>query len=199
MTKPDFTVEIDVRATLRDLDKLARKQAPFAVALALTMTAKDAQAEVKRTLPEKFTIRTPWVAKGIRIEPARKSDWPRVRSAVLSKNKFMALQEFGGTKTGKSGGSVAVPAGARKTPRQTTPRSRWPGALLKRGAFILKTARGPAIARRRGAGVQILYGLERAVRIKPRFAMGATVKKVAAETFAKNFETALARAMRTAR
>ncbi|MBF0191696.1 MAG: hypothetical protein HQL99_11245 [Magnetococcales bacterium] len=41
------------------------KQLLFASVLTLTNVAKDAQAEVRRLLPQKFIIRTGWVAKGI--------------------------------------------------------------------------------------------------------------------------------------
>jgi hypothetical protein len=36
------------------------KQLRFAASLALTNTAKDAQGEVRRQLPQRFTIRTGW-------------------------------------------------------------------------------------------------------------------------------------------
>lgn len=201
MTKPaDFSVAIDVRATARDLDRLARKQAPFAVALALTRTAQAAQKALVASLPQKFVIRNGWFAKGIRVESARKADWPHPRAAVYSKDKFAALQETGGTKIGKSGGSVAVPVKVRRTPKQTLPPSRWPGALLRKpGHFVLQTARGPVLARRRGAKVEVLYGFERSVKVKPRLGMVSTVQNVARKRFAHEFEKALAQALRTAR
>jgi len=196
----DFSISIDTRATIAALDALARKQAPFATALALTKTAQAAQAEVKRTLPQRFTIRNNFVEKGIRVEAARKRDWPRPRAAVYSKDRFMALQETGGVKTGKSGGSVGVPVTVRRTPKQTLPPSRWPKALLRKpNHFILQTRNGPALARRKGGGIELLYGFAKSVKVKPRLGMASTVENVARKAFVREFEKALAHAMRTAR
>ncbi|MBF0171465.1 MAG: hypothetical protein HQK87_10345, partial [Nitrospinae bacterium] len=69
------------------------KQLRFAAAQALTRTAQDAQEEVKRQLPERFTIRTGWLARGIRIRPASRNN---LKASVLVKDAFMALQETGG-------------------------------------------------------------------------------------------------------
>ena len=66
-------IQVDTSDMERGLDAMARKQLPFAVAAALTATAKDAQAAVRAQMPARFTLRGPWVPKGIRIRPAKKA------------------------------------------------------------------------------------------------------------------------------
>ncbi|MBF0371620.1 MAG: hypothetical protein HQL52_19460, partial [Magnetococcales bacterium] len=113
------------RQTLSGLEKQAR----FATAVALTCTAKDAQEEVRRQLPERFTIRTGWLAKGVRVRSARKNN---LEAAVTVLDDFMALQETGGMRKSHSGEALAVPVGARPTPRSITRPSKFPGRLLQK-------------------------------------------------------------------
>lgn len=124
------------RKALQDFPKQAR----FAMALALTRVAQEAQARVRGDLTENFTIRSPWVSKGIRIVRAN----PKTLEAVVfSKDDFMALQEAGGTKEPRSGKTVAVPVGARRTKQAITRPSAWPKALLgKPGHFLAPLGTG---------------------------------------------------------
>jgi hypothetical protein len=128
----DIDVSLDRVALDRAL-RQSRKQAVFAAAVALTRTAQEAQGEVVAELPERFTIRTGWVARGIRIQPARRD---RLEAVVYSRDEFMARQETGGTKEGRNGKSVAKPVEVRRNPGQTTRPSRWPGALLDKPSFF---------------------------------------------------------------
>jgi hypothetical protein len=130
---------LDDEAARRALQQHPR-QARFAAALALTRVAQEAQARVVQDLPDHFTIRSPWVSKGIRIVRANAQT---LEATVLSKDDFMALQEEGGAKEPRSGKSVAVPIGARKTKQSITRPGSWPKALLgKRGYFIAPLATG---------------------------------------------------------
>jgi hypothetical protein len=113
----------------RQWSTFARSQAPFATARALTWTAKAAQEDLQDSLPGTFTIRNGWTAKGIRIKPASKA---APVAAVGTKDEYLARQVTGGQKTSRSGRSVAVPVRARRNKRATTPRSRWPGAMIAR-------------------------------------------------------------------
>lgn len=139
--------EIDFAGLNRWIDSKVQRELPFATALSLTWTAKDAQEQVKDDLPDDFTIRRPWVAKGIRIKPARKSArLASIAAKVGSVDDFMALHQTGGKKTGR-GGRVANPIGARKAPSAVTPKSRWPGALLKKpGHFLAPLSTGGRFA-----------------------------------------------------
>ena len=60
---------------------------PYATARALTSVAYAARDDVRKELPGRFTLRRPWVARGITVEPAKKSK-PAAR--VFSRDAFMA-------------------------------------------------------------------------------------------------------------
>ncbi len=174
----------DARKALRGLEKQAR----FASAVALTRTVKDAQEEVRRQLPERFTIRTGWVAKGIRIKPARKND---LEASVRVLDDFMALQETGGLRKSQSGEALAVPVGARPTPRSRhfiAPRPDEPQthAVWRRGG-------------RKGRKLKLMYVFQSQVRLEPRFDFMEMVKAVVEARFQENFNDALHEALASAR
>ncbi|HAT49006.1 MAG: hypothetical protein HQL07_03955 [Nitrospirae bacterium] len=180
------------------------KQVRYAIALALTNTAKDAQAELRGQLPQRFTMRTGWVAKGIRISSANKTD---LKATVMVLDQFMTLQETGGDKTSPFGDALGIPVGARPTPTSVTRPGSFPGALLqKKGYFIAPIRKGSSIKgvwKRTGKGrrvkMQLMYVFSRHVRIKPRFGFVNTVNKVAKERFPMRFVEALQRALATTR
>jgi len=207
----EIDAEFDLAGLDRWIDAKVKKQLPFAMALSLTRTAQDAQTRTRGDLAARFTIRRPFVAKGIRIKSARKSArLGDIKAQVGTVDAFMALQDAGGTKTGRGGGRVAVPVGAR--PRQTsvTPRSKWPGALLKKPGYFLAPLAGEDGAlgvwkraggkRRRGKARggqrrKLQYVLTDSVDVPARWQFEDTVSAVVASRHAGNFNAALARAL----
>lgn len=178
-----------LKAGLRALGKDGR----FAVALALTRTAKAAQAKVISTLGDHFTVRTGWVAKGIRIKPATKAS---LAAEVGSKDQFMQRQEEGGTKQARSGRDLAVPVLARKNKSSVTRPGNWPGAMLRKPKVFIATFKSGhrAVVRRKGKGrmpIEVFYHLTREVRVTPRFKLAATVEQFARAEFAREFDRAL--------
>ncbi|MBF0629275.1 MAG: hypothetical protein HQL91_13750 [Magnetococcales bacterium] len=180
----------------------AEREIRFAASMALTTTAKDAQAEVRRQLPQRFTIRTGWVAKGIHVRAANKRD---LQASVRVLDPFMAMQESGGNKSGLFGKDLGVPVGARPTPTSITRPGSFPGAMLQRkGYFIAPIRKGSSVKgvwRRTGKGrrerMKLMYLFSRQVRLKPRFGFHETVRKVALQNFPRRFTEALQKALAT--
>ncbi|MEM7422077.1 MAG: hypothetical protein AAF334_00060 [Pseudomonadota bacterium] len=205
--------EVDFAGLDRWITSKTAREIPFATTLSLTWTAKDAQADIQHRLPDRFTIRRTWVAKGIRVKPARKSkNISRITSEVGTADDFMSLQEEGGTKRARSG-RLAIPYGARKTRTSVTPRSKWPGRMLsKRGVFVAPVKPGSRVmgvwkraGRRRkasrGSGrgqskqpIMLQYVLSTAVRVRERWnfrdGIERTVDRRLAINFAKGFNRA---------
>jgi hypothetical protein len=181
----DLTADIGVASA--SLSNLARKHVPFAAARALTSVAYDARDEVRAQLPKRFIIRRPWVAKGIGVERATKAD---LEATVFSRDKFMDLQEEGGTKTGKQ----VVPVGrlAQTAKSAVIPRSQWPGRLMARKSVFYRAG---TLFERRGKEIHALYLLGRQVRVRPRFGMEQAVHMVTLRNFRRRFEEALLKAM----
>ena len=139
------TNAIEVAREISDFSK----QTPFAIARALTWTAKDAQERIKQELPFRFTLRNNWVRSGIRIKPAKKTQ--RIPTAVVgTPDWFMREQELGAIRRPKKSKLLAVPMrGVRRTKRGTITKANKPRALLRKPKHFINTKNGTPILWRR--------------------------------------------------
>jgi len=195
-----LTIDTNLPEVQAKLGRIGRRQVPFATVLALTRTAQDGQEAVRSELPRRFTLRSSWLQRGIRVQAANKA---RPVARVWSRDAFMVLQEVGGTKSPR-GRAIAIPKAIRRSERSRIPRSRRPRAILRRPRTFVAPLRGgdAGIFQRRGrrGAVRLLYALETdPVRIDPRWGFRSTVQDVVDRTFAGHFGRALARALATAR
>lgn len=196
----DFTVDVQLDLVRKRLGSMKRKQIPFATALALTQTAADGQKAVRRTLPQRYTIRSKWLSSGIKTKKATKK---RLESRVFSRDAFMFDQEHGAVRKPK-GRVFSLPRKIRARPTSKIPVTKRPKAMLaKPGVFIGRTRRNqPAIYQKVGkrGKLKLLYLLHpNPVTIKPRLGLSDTVARVVRKNWKKNFGAAFARAIRTAR
>lgn len=192
-----------------DLDKAVQKlqsacapeQFRFAVAKALTATARDVQAEVKGNMPSRFTLRRQWIVNGIRIQPANKYN---LESVVFSRDKFMGLQEFGGPKDPR-GNYLAVPTSmVRRTPKQLIKKADRPSQLGDKVSVVDYQGRKYLALKnpRKGANGQMLrfmYLLIPRAQINERLGLREDGQRVARQRFGPNLLDAIEYAMRTAR
>lgn len=181
-------VRNDVWKVRRALSRMVDKQAPFATAVALTRTAKDAQKTLRHDLARQFTIRDHWTEKGIRIRPARKADWPRQVAAVGSRDQYMARQASGGIKRGRGGRRVAVPVRARKRPTSRTKPRQWPGRQLQRSRYFKLKLRagGVGVFRRYGRGrgdIRLQWWLVKRVKVRKAWPVRDTTADVVRRRF----------------
>ncbi|MDR4125547.1 hypothetical protein [Yanghanlia caeni] len=182
MLKLDVTA--DVAKATEHLSELAQQHVPNAAAKALTRTAFDARDAVREGLPKRFNLRRPWVSQGIGVTQAK----PRTLMAeVWSRDRFMALQETGGTKTSTS----AIPLGpmAQKARTQVIPKSQWPGQMLAKKNVFYRA--GAVFERRDEKRILALYLLRRQQKVEPRFGMADTVRSVALREYRRQMERAL--------
>ena len=183
----------DVERFTANMDAAGRRQVPFALARALTWTAKDAQSDVREDLPRCYTLRNNWVKNGIRITPATKAS---PQAVVGSLEPFMERQETGGSKRSRGGHRIAVP---KTKPAKIIPRGQRPTAVRQKPrVFTIATAHGAGIFRRQGRErypLQILYWLKRGVKVKPSFGFKGTTTNAVAQRFGPNFVESLSQAM----
>lgn len=183
------------------------KQARFATAVALTQTAKDAQAAVTQALPQIFEAPTPFTQKSIAITPARKDSLVAWVFAKDIQAKYLATQEVGGQQTPAPRAPLTVPVNIRRTQYGGIGRGGIKRELRKPGTFTVgqgdRSNLPPGIYRRgrgkRAGRPVLLVALEQVTRYKPRFRFKARVLTIARQRFAQNFRTALTRALATAR
>lgn len=205
-----ITVDVDWTPLSRYLDDMRRRQLPYVTAASTTKLAQLAQADVRSSLGSRFTMRSQWISKGIRIVRAEKKDWPAVQAIVGTLDWFMLPQETGAKRVPEgSRQHLPVPAsGIRPTKETKIPRSKFPKALLsggrsKRRAFIRKLPGGVhagqiAVLRRTGTGrypVQVLYLLESETKGKKRLGMQATVTATVRSNHARIFNEVMERAL----
>jgi len=129
-------VNTDLSRFKKRLNDLALKQVPFATAKALTLTAKDAQAEAQRVMQQVFDRPTPFTLRSLFIRPATKA---RLSSMVYVKDdpfngvasaaRMLGHEYEGGTRTHKrlegallragliSSGEFVVPGAAARLDR----------------------------------------------------------------------------------
>jgi hypothetical protein len=204
-----ITVTSNATKVAADLDALARKQIPFATALALTRVSQDVKAELRGGLHSYFVIRNGWVQRGIVNEPARKSAFP-IAAVVATKDEFMARQALGGTKRAVDGKKLGMPVGIRPTVTAITPRSKWPGALLRRkrqGNFLMSVKKGrlagkQVVFRRTGPGkrdLSLQYVLKGSVEVKARWPFYEIAQTTVGKTYDWRFGQALGKALATRR
>lgn len=205
---------------VKRFDDAIRKQLPFAVARALTMTAAQARDEVRADLSKSFTLRNKFTVGSIRYKRAEKRDWPNSYSVVGSISAYLSQHEEGGTK--QSGAKAgAIPKGIRRSDRSLVSRTKWPGKILPAGVkipgggrtkgatkgsrskpmpFLLQERGGVGVyvrVGRRGRRLRRLYRLtKQPSRIKATHWLTGPTERVVRSRLASNFQTALEDALK---
>lgn len=188
------------KAWRRTFESIRTKQIPFATAVALTKTARDANLAVRPTLAKRFTLRRKGLEKGWRSTRANKKDWPRIEAGVGSKEGFWKLHEYGGTKKPENASKMVIPTRATKRGKtgKITPANR-PTALLQKGkAIVTPTAILKTKAKKRDPR-RILFLRRKSVRVKKRLGARKTILVETRRVYPGHFERELAAAIQTAR
>jgi hypothetical protein len=153
-----LSVVSNVRDFTRYLDKVQKKQLPYATARALTKTAQEAQKELQAAMPRTFNVTKKWWLKqqptGIKIQSAKKAD---LEAVVYTAAYFARLQEEGGIKIPFRGRGILVPT-------ELTPRyGRRSGGSTKliAGAKVLKFKKGARKSPGRTGSAEAIKGVRR--------------------------------------
>lgn len=196
-----FAIRTNVADLAKDLDDLAKKQIPFATALALTNAAKDVRRHLRDTLTDYFTVRGQWVPRSIQIDQANKKD-AAPHAIVGTLYEPMALQAEGGEKRGRAGHDVAIPMAARGSNSDRTTPSQWPGNLLKKKGFHLvemDNSRVGVVQSFKKAPDKLWWLLVPEVRVEPRWPFEKLAREEVERELVDNFWAAMERAVATAR
>lgn len=177
------------------------QQFKFAVAKALTQTAYETQKEVRSNMPQRFTLRRQWIVQGIKVQAATKAN---LTATVFSRDKFMGLQEVGGTKNPLRN-YLAVPTKAvRRTPRDMIRAADKPKNLGDKAHIIdVKGNKYLALKKpRKGKGkndLRLMYLLVPRAQIKERLGLNKDGQRIARARFIENLRRSLESAVASAR
>jgi hypothetical protein len=206
---------------LTAMDNLVKGNFRFAAVRAVTMLAKEAQFEIQRQMPTRFTMRRDWVQKGVRILAARVRNDPTTvmtrnsgkpllaaqrdsREAVIYTldQNFMRRQEFGGIKSPDRGSRLAIPTkNVLRTKSDIVRKSDLPDKI--QNAFFIKSKRDPSMKllvkrfkrgpRRNieGSGLTTLYVLKKQAPIKKRLGLREISEEVIRAKASQVFATSL--------
>jgi hypothetical protein len=177
------------------------RQIPFARMLILNRLANAAQAETRKGIEARFTLRRrDFVLKTIYRKPgedfATKTEGESA-VRVNDERDFLAKFEEGGEKRPREGSSIAIPVNARRNKSDIVTAANRPRAILNRPNFR-KTAQ--AITQRVGRGAKktsrVWFVLKRRVRIPARLGMALAAKRATERDFARIAAQAIDEAMR---
>ena len=121
------TIKLDL-SRLREFEDFA-DQFPFAISRAMNWTAKLARTRIVKELPQNFTVRNAFTAKGVGIGPNRgtyngasKND---LRLTIFGKHDYLEAHNTGGRRPAGAQPISAVPVGARRNKEDSTQRGGW--------------------------------------------------------------------------
>lgn len=197
-------LSVDLKSFKRDLDKIAKKQVPFAVAMALNDTAEDVQADWKGDLELDLDRPTPFTLKGIYRRRASKRNQVAKVGFKPVQSGYLVLQMKGGTRRPK-GRALIVPAGARLNKYGNMPRGAVGKAAAKASTFVAgRNGRGQHLKagiyeRKRGGKIKMLMSFKSKARYQRRLDLMPTAERSVQRVFPGHFATRFRAAMVTAK
>lgn len=202
----EISVKAEVRAFTRSLNRIQKRQVPYATSVALNDVAFQVRKHiVDVTWPGSVEVKnTRFIGAALRVKKANKRT---LTAAVFDRLGRASLSKHvkGGTKRPR-GSSIAVPTdevkrtGSGKVRRSQTPRTvlgkpRGFRTRLRSGTEVI----GERVGSKRSGRVKILYTLHPSTRIRGRFPFYRDAERVARRRFPGLFKRALERAIATAR
>lgn len=189
------TVGTTAEALAASLGEFARDQLPFATALALTRTARDASDAAREHLPKVFTTRGDKLARSFVAGRAQKSEWPHISVPVGTLAEAMVLQETGGVKRARSQDGLGIPTRLiRPSKGAKITKAKRPKRLLTKPG-VRKADETIRRSKTRGSDRREIYYLLRpAVKVKKRLGFQAVVT----EAFERSYPGCFAAAMNEA-
>jgi len=201
-----LSVKSDIKRTVKKLNRIQRRQVPFAVAKALTVTTRRVQRAEVRQLDKDFDRPTPFTKRAFKVIRAEKRDFLRgVAKAILRikpiQDAYLKTQIKGGTKLPR-GRAHVIGRDARTNRYGNLPRGTVKRLLARQDTFSGTVGRTRGIWQRTGRGKRDLKLLVQYVdrtSYSPRFRFFETANRTARRFFGRQLEVEITKAIRTAR
>lgn len=193
------SVKSNVDAVVRDLERRFRDQVPFAVAKALTLTAKDVQRAEVEEIRQAFDRPTPFTQQAVGITSATKQ---RLSAKVFVKTyqlAYLGIQVEGGIRQPKRR-ALVVPVDLPLNQYGNIPRRKVQALLSRRDTFSGRVNGVGGIWQRTKAGpLKLLIAYEPAAKYRKRFPFYEVALRVIDQRFDANLRSAVAGAIATAK
>lgn len=201
----DFRVSHNIRQVERGLSDFARRQLPFATALALTRTARDIKANSEKRLRRRLDRPTPFTLRAFAVRRATKR---RLAAEVFAKDRqaaYLSFAEDGGTRRPK-GEAIVVPAERTRRNRYGNMPRGAIGRALARGDTFSGDPAGPRgggiwkrVGRKGRGGLRLVADYAKRAVYRPRLGFEDGAVKTTRARLPAHLTAALAHAIRTAR
>ena len=221
-----ISVKADIKELTRKLNRIQKKQIPFATANALNETAFDARKDVMKAMPKYLDRPKPMTVKTVQVEKAHKKKGLVGKVGFPGKGfgrtkwaetpaEIMARQIAGGIRRPRKK-ALAVPTKNMKTNKYgNLPRNKINTLLGNKDAYFSGVPRGmqgdqnagiwqrmPPNSRRkkRGSGkIRMVVAWEPKASYTKRFPLKRLVEASVKKTFRRNFDSHLKKALTSAR
>lgn len=204
MAGPEVRLRVDAssaRRFSRQVELWATDQLPFALAAALTDTAREARDAARERLGKHFKLRNRTLSQALHYLPASKRSKPPAAAVVVRPwAEFLAQHATGAMRRPKRR-AIAVPTRiVRRTSSGRIPASLKPRALGQRRGYDPREfqERGRVVVHRPNR-LGIFFILHHLVRIRATWPVVAEVRDVVRRRFAVNFDKRATQALATRR
>lgn len=183
-----FDISSDIDAAIRGVGDFFRRQIPFATASAINNTIFDVRRDIiESTWPKSFTVRNQALPRRLFkvSKRATKADLKALLSQDLDR-RWVERQATGGTKTGSTGGRVAIPTtpDAMRTSTGRIKAALKPGRLNgKPGIVAINRGAKTFIIQRGKRTNKLLYSVVASAQIKARFTFDQDAEKATMRVF----------------
>jgi hypothetical protein len=202
-------LKADIKQLTKKLNKVQRKQIPFATAQAINEVAFKARKALMAQSKKKLDRPTPFTVKGFQVVKAKKTSLTAIVYVDSKRAKYMEFQIEGGIRTPNN---MSIPIPIEKNMRLNKygnmPRKKIKTLLAKPKIFSGKP-RGEGKNANAAAGIwqrtnknnklKMLVSYEKFATYKPRFPFYKIVTKVVESTFEDTFKKHLSKAILTSR
>jgi len=193
---------VNVRSNLKQLtqglDDIAQKQIPFAMALTLTRTVQSAQRSEKIAMDRQLDRPTPFTKRGVAIRKATKTNWQAQVFIKDSQAEYLKWVVEGGTRKPKNKAHL-LPVTLKRNKYGNIPRGKVQKLLRRADVFSGVVGGVAGIYQRTRRGTQLLLAFESVAKYKPQYQFHEVAEKRVKQVVVRNFNLAMARALRTAR
>lgn len=208
-----INVTTNIKDAIRGLDKIQRRQVPFAASKALNETAAFAATNLNDDTRRYFDKPTPFTQKSFAIKRSTKRNLKAVVYAKERQAEYLKYQIKGGTRT-PQGRAIPVPVNLKlnkygNMPRKTIKRllarnNMFSGTVFgiagiwQRGHYS-RSGKFSASRASRGSNLRLIVSWEPRASYRPLFPYDRLINGYVARGIGPFFDSALRQALRTAR